>query len=262
MIDGRKQPVALHDNDGQLQTPLRPDEQSMQVSWRQQDRMSLRTMTPAVNIGRAVSNIKLNVSLPNDRWILFVGGPALGPAVLIWGLLLVVVLVASGLGRSDLTPLPSWQWLLLGLGLGLSTCPIIVLVVVWFFVLAARRRMKLPEKRWVFNVMQVALFGYSIVTLVSLVSAIPLSLLGHADMHITGNGSSACWLRWYQDRIAGPLLPQAWVISLPLWCYRVVMLVWSLWLAFALTGWLRWAWEGFSDRLLWRKAEEQTENRQ
>ena len=41
----------------------------------------------------------------------------MGPTVLFWGLVVVLVLIARGLGRSRITPLRSWDWLLLGLGL-------------------------------------------------------------------------------------------------------------------------------------------------
>jgi hypothetical protein len=48
-------------------------------------------------------------------------------------------------------------------------------------------------------------------------------------------------LQWYHDKSSGSL-PQGWVISLPMMVYRIVMLLWSLWLAFSLMSWIRWAW--------------------
>jgi ABC-type Na+ efflux pump permease subunit len=47
-------------------------------------------------------------------------------------------------------------------------------------------------------------------------------------------------------------LPQVWVISWTSWIYRFAMLIWALWLAFALLGWLRWGWHCFSYQELWR----------
>jgi hypothetical protein len=76
-------------------------------------------------------------------------------------------------------------------------------------------------------------------------------LLGLPEMQIAGNGSSGSLLRWYQDR-ADALLPQAWVLSVPLLVYRIAMLAWALWLAQALLRWLRWGWECFSHGELWR----------
>ncbi|MCA9181432.1 MAG: hypothetical protein KDA51_08260, partial [Planctomycetales bacterium] len=46
---------------------------------------------------------------------------------------------------------------------------------------------------------------------------------------------------------------QPWVVSLPIWVYRILMLIWSSWLVFALIRWLRWGWGCFSDGGFWRK---------
>jgi hypothetical protein len=84
--------------------------------------------------------------------------------------------------------------------------------------------------------------------------AVQEGLMGYPEMRVAGNGSSSHLLRWYQDR-TGPVLPQSWVFSLPLFAYRFAMLAWALWLAFALIRWLRWGWECFSTNGLWRKME-------
>jgi hypothetical protein len=73
-------------------------------------------------------------------------------------------------------------------------------------------------------------------------------------MQVIGNQSSATQLLWYQDRTVQGL-PTAWAISLPMWVYRAVMLLWSLWLVFALMKWGHWAWQSFSTGELWRQAE-------
>ncbi len=38
-----------------------------------------------------------------------------------------------------------------------------------------------------------------------------------------------------------------------MWVYRVVMLAWSLWLAFAVVRWVRWGWIGFSAGGIWKR---------
>lgn len=86
----------------------------------------------------------------------------------------------------------------------------------------------------------------------ALLGAIEQGLLGPPDMQITGHGSSAHQLIWYQDRVAGPL-PSAWVISAPLLFYRGLMLAWALWLALAVLQWMGWAWNCFSAGGLWRR---------
>jgi hypothetical protein len=58
-------------------------------------------------------------------------------------------------------------------------------------------------------------------------------------------------LHWYVDRTPGTL-PQAWVLTVSLWVWRGVMLLWALWLAHNLVGWLKWAWLEFSSAGVWK----------
>ena len=100
--------------------------------------------------------------------------------------------------------------------------------------------------------MQIVLALWTLVALYSLFFAIQHGLLGLPQMQIEGNGSSAYNLNWFQDRV-GAALPQAWVVSVPLYVYRFLMLAWALWLASALMRWLRWGWGCFSAGGMWRK---------
>ena len=68
---------------------------------------------------------------------------------------------------------------------------------------------------------------------------------------VAGNGSGNYILNWYQD-ISETVLPRARVFSVPIFIYRLFILVWALWLAFAIVKWLRWAWECFSSGGLWQ----------
>ncbi len=51
------------------------------------------------------------------------------------------------------------------------------------------------------------------------------------------------------------MLPQPEVLSAPLWVYRVLMLLWSLWLAVSLLRWWRWGWDCLSEGGLLRGPE-------
>jgi len=102
-----------------------------------------------------------------------------------------------------------------------------------------------------FDLAQIALVAWSAVALGILFYAIQQGLLGEPDMQIAGNGSFNGTLRWYQDRSAAGL-PQAWIISVPLLVYRLLMLLWALWLAQALLRWLRWGWESFGMGGYWK----------
>jgi hypothetical protein len=71
-------------------------------------------------------------------------------------------------------------------------------------------------------------------------------------MFIVGNDSSRTNLNWFQPR-TGAELPAAYIVSVSVWFYRVLMLVWALWLATALLRWLQTGWNAFSNGGCWKR---------
>ena len=58
-------------------------------------------------------------------------------------------------------------------------------------------------------------------------------------------------VNWYLDRTMGGF-PTVGIVSLPLWIYKSLMLLWALWLAASLLRWLRWGFNAFRDGGAWR----------
>lgn len=251
-IDGKSLPIR---QDGRLvAVPLQPGSQAIQVQWQQLADSLIRLKGPKVNVGGEAVNAAVTFRMPDSRWILFAGGPKLGPAVLFWSYILVVVLIAVGLGKTDIAPLRTHHWFLLGVGLTQVPSPIAVLIVGWLLALGYRCRMRPLDKALAFNILQLLLAALTLASLIGLYTAIERGLLGIPDMQIAGNHSTRLQLHWTQDRIDG-FLPSPWVVSLPLWTYRLLMLTWSLWLAFSLVSWLRWGWGCFSRQQLWKSVD-------
>jgi hypothetical protein len=248
--NGVDQPIR---QEGQNVTlPLSPGSQTYSIKFKTSEGVGYKTETPQLDLGGEAANVSLQVQVPRSRWVLFVGGPRLGPAILFWGELMVVMLLAIGLGRIPLTPLKTRHWILLGLAMSTIAVVQFVVVVAWLFALAQRENLQTEEySRVQFNAMQVFLGGFTLIALICLFTIIPSGLLGFPDMGITGNGSSGYNLNWYQDRVAGSL-PTGWFISVPLLVYRIAILLWALWMAFALLKWLRWGWGCLSTGELWR----------
>lgn len=248
-IDGGTQPIR---QDGRsVVLPVVPGEQQVNLQWRSESSLGARYRTPALALGADSVNARLSLALPADRWVLFTGGPQLGPAVLFWGTLIVVALAAVVLGRMRIAPVPTWQWLLLGVGLTQSSVLGAVTVVGWLLALGLRARLPADLPRWQFNLAQFALAALTLVALGVLFDAITQGLLGEPSMQIAGNGSTATDLQWFVDR-APMAYPQAWVWSVSIWWYRALMLAWALWLAFSLLGWLRWGWRHYARDGVWR----------
>jgi len=235
---------------GNLVLPLQPGAQTVALQLRSHQGLQILQRSPAIDLGLPGVNADLTFTLPEDRWVLLLGGPQQGPAVLFWGVLLVLFAIAFALGRVPLTPLRGRDWALLMVGLSQLPVAAAAVVVIWLIALGARGRV---GEHWAarrFNLMQVGLVILSALALGLLFGAIAQGLLGRPDMQVTGNGSSAYHLHWFQDRHE-QTLPQAWVLSVSIWFYRLLMLLWALWLANALLGWLRWGWAQFTTRGLW-----------
>jgi hypothetical protein len=246
IMDG--QTVPLRPVDGVLPLTLIPGQHDVTVELSRGDGVSLVSRSPAIDLGVEGTNVQTSLGLPRDRWILFASGSGVGPAILYWGELAVFIVIALALGRVRRTPLGTRDWLLLGLGLSTFSWWVLIVFVAWLFVLDRRPQLRL-EKRWQFNTAQILLAVFSVAALGILVSAIPNGLLGHPDMGVI-NGSDDT-LPWFMDRTAAQL-PQPLVFSVSIWFYKLAMLLWALWLSFALLRWLPWAWRQFAGEGVWR----------
>jgi hypothetical protein len=249
-INNKSQPVKQEDQT--ITLPLQPGSQNVSIEWHQQTKSLFMIHGPKLKIGNQAVNAKVTFKMPQDRWILGVKGPKLGPAVLFWSYLFIVIIAAIALGKTTITPLKTFQWLLLGLGLTQVDPFIALLIVGWLLALGFRREHTPPDKWFHFNATQLLLAIWTIAAMIGLYQAIEKGLLGNPDMQIAGNHSTRYILNWTQDRISS-YMPQPYVFSLHHKIYQLLMLSWALWLAFSLLKWLRWGWESFSEGGFWRK---------
>ncbi|MFN8392155.1 MAG: hypothetical protein U0136_17820 [Bdellovibrionota bacterium] len=232
-----------------LSLPLTPGQQTINVAWRQPWDSQMFDRMPEVNLGESAGNVNIRVRVPEKRWLLYARGPEWGPAVLFWGELIVVVVFGLILGRLRIQPLSTFQWILLGLGMATLHPAFMLLPAVCFVALNARRRLSV-EKPW-FNFAQLGLALLCLITFLFMFGSIYNGLIVDPDMGVSGANSTNSLLNWYIDRSSASL-PTPQVISAPLWCWRLLMLLWSSWLVFALLRWLKWGWESFSSGGVWR----------
>ncbi len=250
LLDGK--PHALQQRDGKLAITLDPGQHAVKLMWQQPGGMAPIFRAPQVALGSEAANLRVNMRVPEDRWLLFAPSLQWGPAVLFWGYLAFIAILGFALGRLPNSPLSEMQWILLGIGLTQVHAAIAVLVAAWFFTVAYTHRWRPKSPAW-YNLSQVGLVWLTLVFLVCLFAAVYGGLLSTPDMQVSGAGSTNRELSWYLDRSASGALPQPWAISTSLWVWRGVMLAWSLWLAFNLLSWLRWGFGMFSRDGLWKK---------
>jgi hypothetical protein len=245
---GKSQPIQF--DGGKLTARVEPGSTSLVVRFQESRGLAFRHAAPLVDLGVPAVNATTVIQVPDNRWLLFTTGPSWGPAVLFWGTLVFILLAAILLSRVPRSPLRWTSFVLLGLGLAQLGVIGALFVAAWFFVIEHRGRTgDWPEIR--FNVRQVILPIFTLVVVSLLYASIHEGLLGIPDMQVEGNGSSDFSLRFYVDRIDGAL-PKTAFYSVPLWVYRLGMLAWALWLAFASVKWAKWAFDAYGTGGYWR----------
>lgn len=248
-MNGNAQP--LRQQGRKVTLSIVPGAQSVVLGFRLPVGISAAFHTPPFDFGTKTVNATTQVRLSDARWVLFVHGPRLGPAVLFWSLLLVLVLIALALGQISWVPLRRYEWLLLAIGLSQIPLPAAAIVIGWLVALGFRRARPAQRPLW-FDLYQLVLAGWTFVALCIVIYAVQQGLMGTPDMQIRGNGSYSDLLSWFDDRTAA-VAEQPFVLSVPMLVYRGAMLAWALWLAAALLRWLRWGWLSFSSEALWKR---------
>ncbi len=245
-INNRQQPIK---NDSSVVIPIAPGSQNIEIKMTSSGGISTFFKVPEINLGMDSVNSEIEIKT-GARWVWFVKGPQMGPAILFYSELLIILLVAIALGYSQLTPLSAFKWVILGLGLSQSGLIPCLIIVSWFIALQFRKEKGSTLSGGMFNGLQITLVLITILSCGAIIYAVQHGLLGHPDMQIAGNGSNSFYLRWYQDHISA-ILPQPIVVSIPIMAYRILMLIWALWLAFNLLAWVKWGWECLTAEKNW-----------
>ena len=247
------QPQQVRPEKGELQLSLAPGSHRFDVEWEESRDVGLKTQPSKVDIGSPASNVRASVSLPDSRWVLFVSGPGVGPAVAYWGEIIVFAGMAWLLSLWPRSPLKLHEWLLLGLGLSTQSWFVFGLTAAWLAVMKWREGWQpaADSARWRFNLTQILLALFTVIVIATLVfSGIRNGLLARPDMSIY-SAEGANRLVWFQDLVSGEIgTPTVW--SVPMGVYRFLMLAWAGWMAFALVRWLRWAFNAWKAGGLWR----------
>ncbi|MBL7685796.1 MAG: hypothetical protein JNK65_07185 [Deltaproteobacteria bacterium] len=251
LINGQTQPVRQDQN--QVTLPIVPGSQKIELKWLQAQGIRFFYQVPSISLGARSVNAEIQIELGIGRWVMLTGGPRLGPAVLFWSLFIVLILVSYALSRTPLTPLKTYEWILLGIGLSQVPLWAAAFVAGWLLLLGWREK-NIPQSEPWFNFRQLMIVGMTLIAVGVLFAAIYQGLMGVPDMVIEGNGSSSALLKWYQD-ITVMNLPQPWLVSVPLWFYRLFMLLWALWISAAFLKWLKWGWDAFSTGGRWKKMQ-------
>lgn len=245
--------IPIRKDGSQVIVPLKPGDQDVTLQWKCETPLAFLASAEAVGLPVPSANLTTTLKVPDNRWVLWADGPLRGPAVRFWGILLGSLLIAWVLGRLTHSPLRPLEWMLLAIGLTQIALPLALVVVGWLFFLVWRGSEAFQHLHpWAHNLQQLCLIFLTMVVLGIFVAIVAEGLLGSPEMFIRGNDSSRTLLRWYEAR-CDATLPQPRCFSVSIWWYRLLMLLWALWLAAALIRWLLWGWQQFSAGACFRR---------
>jgi len=245
---------ALNYREDTLTIPLTPGVQNISLKWSSKQGITSVTKTDLIELSEPGVNCTITYSIPPEsRWLLALSGPIMGPSVIVWSIIIVLLIIAILLPKFAETALNTPEWLLLFVGVASVNYIGILPILFWMILFSYRLNAKKDDLiGWKFNLMQIILVGITVIAMLTLVSMIPVGLLSSPAMIVKGNGSSSYFYQWYQDR-TGTTLPQGTIYSLPFWAYRTVRLLWSVWIAVQIPKWLKWVWKSFSSVRIWSK---------
>ena len=236
------------------------------IGWQSQQPVSIFNRTPVIELSSGSTNTYLQIVEPWDRWVLLLGGPAIGPAVLFWGMVLATVLVALALAQLPNFPIRKVDAVLLALGATLANIWALLFVTIWAVGIWWRGRMNVDvvsDRN--FRLLQVATWAITGLGVAALIFTVVNALFTPANMYVSTFDSGSLQtsfqrslkhvgLVWYSD-VSDTILPTAWMLSLPRWVYQLTMLGWSLWLAFALVRWVRTSVVTITNPVPWRSTK-------
>ncbi|WP_395377391.1 hypothetical protein [Marinicella sp. W31] len=228
----------LVNEDGLVDIGFLPGTHKVDIEWHMNSALSSLHQTPLIRLDKDYSNLTQTIRVPRNRWLLWGTSTGVGPAFLYWGELVIFSIIAFFLARLPYSPLKFWQWLILGYAFGTFSWMALTVLSVWLFYLNWKKQFNGFEAHHKNVLLQWGTIFFSFVSVVVLIGAVAFGLLSYPDMGISGQNASGSQLQWFVDSGAGEI-PTISVLSLPLWVYKGLILLWSIWISFAAIKWLK-----------------------
>ncbi len=223
-VDGQSRP--MEDRAGLLALPLRPGPQTWEISWRQPVQPSLLQTLPDVPVEAPLVNVRVALEPPQGRWLLWASAGPQGPVLLWWARALILLAGAAAAARW-IGVLVAAEWAVLAMLCSALPLPAAGCIAFYGAVLRLTLDQRAGKLSPAWEKARLPLLGLSwfgaLCAVGMLLIAAAEGLLSDPDMLVTGPGSSRFRLAWFADQTDGHL-PQPVILSLPLWCWRLLFL--------------------------------------
>ena len=240
----RRVPLALRPEHDELPLSASRGGAEGPIAWQAAARCAAPDTLTGARAGRSASNLGLSIQLPEDRWVLYAFGARRRTDDPLLGRDAAVRSRRSGSSAALASHAASDPRLAAA-----RARPVDLLVAGAAAFVRLRRGIsnggrdgRRRATRGQFNLLQVALRCYG--GRGTRWASSPPCLGAARPIRTCGVGARGSWRacpgsstrRARSCRAVG-------VLSVSLWWYRLAMLAWALWLSFALTRWVRWAWQ-------------------
>ncbi len=235
--------------------PVQSGRHTYSLDWETNNGASILYKPDTVSLSQSAINAKTSIRFTDNRWILWLAGSSLGGTVAFWSILIGVLFAAIAFSKIPGVVLTTRDAVILAVGATLVNLSLLVYVGIWF--LAIWLKSRVPDevsRRWLYQVGQILLCVVTFAAVITVIFAIPSALTNDPNMYVMGYQATADYFVWFSDEITESLTTP-WVLSLPKWTYSVLILLWAMWLVFALLKWLRIWWQTLKTPVLWASGE-------
>lgn len=231
---------------------LRPGINTIVLDFTYSPPESIFFKSPEFDFNTNVVNSSLTIE-GGKNWILHAGGADVSPSVLLWSVLVTLLIFSIIISKSKVIDLSMISLVLLLFGTSQVGIDFVMLTLLWFFMIKYRLANTMHDFK-TYNRFNAYQFGFAILTIFvisGMISVVAKGLLLTPESFIAGYQSSFTSLFWYSQEYSAQNSP--WLLSVPIWLYRVLMMAWAVWLAFNMLDWLKSCWTAFSNEGFWYK---------
>lgn len=242
----------LTNEDGVISVSFLPGKHKVVIDWQVNKSLNIINKTPFISLNNNYTNIDQKINIPRSRWVLYGNSKGIGPAFLYWGEFLFFTILAFFLARLPYSMLKFWQWLVLGYAFGTVSWFAFGFIAMWLFYIGWKKQQPMDNKSFKNISLQWFTLFFSITAIMVFIGSVAFGLFSYPQMGIAGMRSSASNLNWFIDSYQNSI-PNITIISVPIWWYKALMLIWSIWVSFSLLNWLNQVIKGFDKNLWWKK---------
>lgn len=208
-------------------------------------------------------NHSLKLQASAHKVFLWSTGSELRPSIILWSIAIFTLAIAwvslkLSVNKLAISSVVAFWAVLMGFSqVGVAS---VFAAWLWFFIFAYKSYYysSIAKKSWLYNTLQVGVAVYGFFLAQTLFNAISTGLLGTPKLYIQGAMSQPSSWYFYSLNSSIESINIYWAGVMG---YKVLMLVWSVWMAVSILSWARVWWQQYSSPVIWMKGAQDKTSR-